>query len=250
MASPFLQICFDTFSLFIIYIFLSLDNSVLLTVQQDPKVPRDCKESRWVAFCLLWRKIFFSINDYVTLQNCYDTILSFCCPLGTQRTCRCSWRTWQHRKDGELLSCYKRECTQTPILVNVVRSCSLTHHSGPAEARISSNEAPRGTWLALIWLRLVRPGPGPAVSMQRARWKGWWRARYIKGRMRESGFAQPSHLPVLSRANEHSVGSEGAASQAPGISLWSSHTRSLLAALRRSKAQRTELPLLPGRPVF
>lgn len=120
-------------------------------------------------------------------------------------------------------------CTQTPIHVHVVQPCTLTHHWGSAEARISSNEAPRGTWLALIWLRLVRPGPGPAVSMQRARWKGWWRARYMKGRMRESGIAQPSHLAVLSRANEHTVGSKGAASQAPGISLWSSHTR------RRSK---------------
>ncbi len=47
--------------------------------------------------------------------------------------------------------------------------------------------------------------------------------------MRESGIAQPSHLAVLSRANEHTVGSKGAASQASGISLWSTHTR------RRSK---------------
>lgn len=117
------------------------------------------------------------------------------------------------------------------IHVYVVQSHTLTHHWWPAEAGISSNEAPRGTWLALIWLRLVMPGPGPAVSMQRTRWKGWWTARYMKGRMRESGFMQPSHLGVLSRANEHMVGSKGAARQAPGISLRFYHTRSL----RRAK---------------
>lgn len=129
--------------------------------------------------------------------------------------------------------------------MHVVKSCTLKHHSGPAEARISSNEAPRGRWLALIWLRLVRPGPGPAVSMQRARWKGWWRARYKKRRMRGSRFTQPSHLGVLSRANEHMVGSKGAASQAPGISLWSSHTRGLRCS-KHSSHQVTSSPRQPS----
>lgn len=41
----------------------------------------------------------------------------------------------------------------------------------------------------------------------------------MKSWMRESGLARASHLAVLSRANEHTVGSKGAASQAPGISL-------------------------------
>lgn len=49
----------------------------------------------------------------------------------------------------------------------------------------------------------------------------------MKRRMRQSGFAHPSNLYVLSWANEHKVGSKGAASQAAGISLWSSHTRGL-----------------------
>lgn len=97
--------------------------------------------------------------------------------------------------------------TQNPNKYMLYSLAKLTHHSVPAEARISSNEAPWGTWLALIWLRLVRPGPGHAVGMQQARWKRWWRARYMKGRMRESGFVQLPHLTVLSRANEHTVGS-------------------------------------------
>lgn len=94
---------------------------------------------------------------------------------------------------GRMVSCphlARAELTSSrpsPRHIHVVTSHTLAHHWRAAEARISSNEDPWGRWLALIWVRLVRPGPCPAASMQPARWKGCWRARYMKRSMRKSG---------------------------------------------------------------
>lgn len=91
---------------------------------------------------------------------------------------------------------------------------------------------------------ISQAGPWLCCLLAPRQMKGMWGARYMKRRMRESGFAQPSHLAVLSKANEHSVSSNGVASQATGVSLWSFPTMNPLAVLDAENAHHTQWPLL------